>query len=124
MTQQLTGKQQVGPDHVIGDVIHVQIFRDPSVTDPNQAFSAQINAPGFSKVMNIANGVTQTFSIPVSMAGLPANPTISVDVDNFRLLPAGSNAQTATALAFLLVFKVVEIFHITIGSIPVTASLK
>jgi hypothetical protein len=38
--------QQVGPDHVIGGVIHVEITED-SAKPKDQAFSAKINAPGF-----------------------------------------------------------------------------
>jgi hypothetical protein len=124
MTQVVTNKQQVGPDHVIGGVIHVQIFRDPTISDPQKAFSAQINAPGFSDTFNISNGASQKFSVPVSIPGVPGSPTVSVQVDDFRLLPAGSTAQNATALAFLLVFKIVEFFQITIGSIAVTSGLK
>ena len=116
---------QIGPDHVIGGVIHVQILRDPSKTDPQQAFSAQINAPGFSQTLQVSNGASKTFQIPgVSIGGIPASPTVLVEVDDFRLLPAGATGQNATAIAFNLVFKLVEIFRLTIGSIPVTASLQ
>jgi len=117
-------KIQVGPDHVVADVIHVQILRDTSHANPQQAFSAKINAPGFSQELQIENGASKTFQLPgVVIAGAPVSPTVHVEVDDFRLLPAGSNAANATAIACLLVFKLVEIFRLTIGSIAVTASL-
>ncbi|HEV3154413.1 MAG TPA: hypothetical protein VGZ02_11460 [Candidatus Baltobacteraceae bacterium] len=115
---------QVGPDHVIGGVIHVQILKDPAKPG-EQAFSAQINAPGFSDAIAISDNASKQFRLPgVTIAGAPVSPTVLVQVENFTLLPAGASASNATALSFLLVFKLVEIFRITIGSIPVTASLK
>jgi len=113
----------VGPPHVIGGVIHTQILQDTSQSDPNQRFWADINVPGLNKQMQIGNGQSMTVNLPVSVAGFP-NPTLLVQVENFTLLPAGSNNANATALSFLLVFKIKEIFNITIGSVPVTANLK
>jgi hypothetical protein len=97
-------------DHTIGGIIHVQVLRDTSATDPQAAFSAAINAPGLSK------------SLPLHSGAL--NGTIHVEVDNFMVLPAGATAQTATAINCLIVFKLIEFVHLTIGSIPVTAALK
>jgi len=113
----------VGPPHVIGGVIHVQILENASQSDPNQRFFAQINVPNLSDTLAIGDGQSQTIKLPVSVAGFGA-PTLLVEVDNFTLLPAGSTSSNATALSCLLVFKIVEIFKLTIGSIPVTASLK
>ncbi|MGZ3503230.1 MAG: hypothetical protein ACXWNJ_04135 [Vulcanimicrobiaceae bacterium] len=116
---------QIGPDHVVADVIHVQIQRDPAASDAQKAFFAKINAPGFSQTLPIANGASKDYQLAgVQIGGAPVSPTVHVEVDNFRLLPAGSTAKNATAIAFLLVFRLEEIFKLTIGSIPVTASLK
>lgn len=115
---------QVGQDHIIAGIIHVQILRDTSAADPSGAFSAQITGPGFSETLPIANGQSKEYSLAgVHIGGLPANPTIRVEVDNFRLVPPGATSADASALAFLLVFKLVEIFQITIGSVPVSAAL-
>lgn len=113
----------VGPAHVIGGVIHVQLVEDKSQSDPSHRFSAEINVPGWSKTLAIADGQALNEKIPVNVANF-ADPTLHVEVDDFRLLPAGTSKANATGIAFLLVFKIVEIFKITIGSIPVTASLK
>ena len=116
--------KQVGPDHAIARVIHVQIHRDDQEKDPDKAFSAHINAPGFSLVVQISNGKSTTFKLPgVNIGAAPVDPTVAVEVDDFGLLPGGSTPATAKALHFVLVFKLVEIFRITIGSIPVTAAL-
>ena len=115
----------VGPGHVIAGLLHVQIMRDDTIADAGSAFSAQITGPGFSETLPLGNGQSKDFTLTgVHIGGMPANPTIHVEVDNFRLVPPGSNAANASALDCLLVFKLVEIFRITIGSIPVTASLR
>ena len=113
----------VGPPHVIGGVIHTQILEDPSQTDPNKRFWARINVPGLSHDMQLGDAQSLDIKLPVSVAGF-AKPTLHVEVDDFRLLPAGSSEANATAIALLLVFRIVEIFKLTVGSIPVTASLK
>jgi hypothetical protein len=113
----------VGPPHVIGGVIHTQILEDASQSDPNQRFYADINVPGFDKQIQLGNNTSDTIKLPVSVANF-VNPTLQVKVENFNLLPPGSNSSNATALSLLLVFRIVEIFYLTIGSIPVTANLK
>jgi hypothetical protein len=113
---------KVGSDHVIGGVLHVQIQRDSTQTDPEKAFSAVINGPGFSHTFQIANNASEKIQLPVKIGALAGN--LLVEVHNFTLLPANASADTATALSFLLVFKIVEIFKITVGSIPVSAALK
>ena len=115
---------KVGPDHVIGGVIHVQILKESNPQNAQEPFVAQVNAPGFSDTVNIANGASKEFQLPgVVIAGAPVNPTVLVEVDNYGYLPSGASAKDAKQVAFLLVFKLVEIFRITIGSIPVSASL-
>jgi hypothetical protein len=47
-----------------------------------------------------------------------------VEVDDLRVLPAGAAGADATAIACRVVFKLIEFSSFTIGSIPVTASLK
>jgi hypothetical protein len=107
-------------DHTIGGIIHVQVLRDTTITDPQGAFSAAINAPGISKSLPLNNASSLDF--PLHTGAL--NGTIHVEVDNFTVLPAGATAQTATAISCLIVFKLVEFVHLTIGSVPVTAALK
>ncbi len=115
---------QVGPDHVIGGVIHVQILKDSNPKDPRSPFVAQINAPGFSDTVGIVDGASKQFQLPgVAIAGAPVSPTVLVEVENFGYLPGGATIDSATAISFSLVFKLIEIFRITIGSIPVTAAL-
>ena len=115
---------QVGPDHVVAGIIHVQIMKLSNPTNPLEPFAAQINAPGFSKSLSIADGSAEQFTLPgIIIAGAPVNPTVRVEVDGFRYLPGGATAANATAISFTIVFKLVEIFKITIGSIPVTAAL-
>lgn len=117
--------QQVGPDHIVAELLHVKILRDVSNNDPQSAFSAQIVGPGIDTTIQIGNGVTKDLQLSgVQISGIPANPTIRMEVDNFRLVPPGATPQNASALAFLLVFKLIEIFKITIGSVPVTAALR
>jgi len=113
---------KVGSDHVIGGVLHVQIQRDSTQTDPQKAFTAQINGPGFSHTFQIANNASEKIQLPVKIGALAGN--LLVEVQNFTLLPAGATPTAATALTFLLVFKIIEIFRITVGSIPVSAALK
>jgi hypothetical protein len=113
----------IGPPHVVGGVIHTQVLEDASQSDPNQRFWAAINVPGLNEQIQISNNQSKEIKLPVSVAGF-ANPTLQVKVENFNLLPAGSNASNATALSFLLVFRIVEVFYLTVGSVPVTANLK
>jgi hypothetical protein len=111
----------VGPPHAIAGIIHAQIFRDETQTDPQQAFSVQINAPGVpQQTLPLNNAAALDF--PISSGTF--HGTIHVEVDDFRLLPAGASGAAATAIACTVVFKLVEFFTLTIGSIPVTASLK
>ena len=107
-------------DHAIAGVIHVQVLRDDTATDPQSAFSATINAPGVSQSLPLNNGSTLEF--PISSGSLRG--TIRVQVDNFTVLPAGATAGNATAISALIVFKLIEIFSITIGSVPVTAAFR
>jgi len=66
--------QQVGPDHVVVGIIHVKILEDSS-KPKGQAFSAKINAPGFSTTLDIANGASKQFQLPgVTIGGAAANP--------------------------------------------------
>ena len=115
---------QVGPDHVVAGIIHVQIMKESNPVDPLEPFVAQINAPGFSKTVSIADGSSEEFKLPgIVIVGAPVSPTVRIEVDGFRYLPGGATAKNATAISFTIVFKLVEIFMITIGSIPVTAAL-
>ncbi len=111
----------VGGDHSIAGIIHVQIFRDSAQSDPQQAFSAQINAPEVpQQTLRLGNG--QSLQFPISSGKF--NGTIRAEVDDFAVLPAGATAQRATAISCKIVFKLLEFFTITIGSVNVTASLK
>jgi hypothetical protein len=111
----------VGGDHSIAGVIHVQILRDSTQTDPQKAFSAQINAPEVpQQTLQLGNG--QSLQFPISSGKF--NGTIRAEVDDFTVLPAGASAQNATAISCKVVFKLLEFFTITIGSVNVTASLK
>lgn len=110
----------VGPPHNIGGVFHTQIMRDPATSDPTKAFYAQIDGPvGFQQQLLINNGVSKDYPI----AGVPGAATLHVEIDNYTLLPAGSSPNDAKGISFLVVFKLREIFLITVGSVPVTATL-
>jgi hypothetical protein len=111
----------VGSDHSIAGIIHVQILRDDTQTDPQQAFSAQINAPAVpQQTLPLNNAAVLDFPIHAGHF----SGTIHVEVDNFTVLPHGADAATATAISCTIVFKLIEFFRFTIGSIPLTASLK
>ncbi|MBV8581364.1 MAG: hypothetical protein JO225_02030 [Candidatus Eremiobacteraeota bacterium] len=112
--------QPIGIDHAIAGIIHVQILRDPAATDPQSAFQAQINAPNFSQTLPLNNN--ESLSFPVHSGVI--NATVRAEVDDFTVLPQGATAANATAISCKVVFKIVEFFAITIGSVPVTASLK
>jgi hypothetical protein len=89
----------VGSDHSVAGIIHVQIQRDDTSTDPQSAFFAQINAPG----------------VPPQL--LPLNNNSALD------FPVHSG--NATAIACKIVFKLKAlIFTITLGSVDVTAALR
>jgi hypothetical protein len=107
-------------DHMVANILHVQVVRDDAQGDPTQAFSAVINAPGLTQVLPLRNGSALDF--PVRAGNL--NGTIHAEVDDFVLLPHGANAQDATAISCTIVFKLVEFIRLTIGSIPVTAALR
>jgi hypothetical protein len=112
---------QVGPDHAIAGIIHTQIMRDDTQTDPQSAFSANINAPGVPpKTLPLNNN--SSIDIPVHSGAMQG--TIHIEVDDFRVLPSGATAGNATAIACKIVFKLKEFFTVTIGSLDVTASLK
>ena len=113
---------QVGPDHAVAGIIHVQILRDDTSTDPQTAFSAQINAPGPQQLtLPLNNGSALDF--PVSSGNVQGQ--VHVEVDDFRTLPAGASAGSATAIACKIVFKLQAfIFHVVLGSVDVTAALK
>jgi hypothetical protein len=111
----------VGADHSVAGIIHVQILRDNATGDPQAAFFAQINAPNVGQqTLPLHNGASLDF--PVHSGQM--NGTIHVEVDDFRMLPQGASGAQATAIACLIVFKLQEFFSITLGSVPVTASLK
>jgi hypothetical protein len=110
----------IGTDHVIGGVIHVQILREDTAQTVDAMFSAAINAPGITKTIPLNNAASLDF--PISSGAL--HGTIHVQVENFMLLPGGATSSNATAISCLLVFKLVEFFSITLGSVPITASLK
>ena len=111
----------VGPPHAIAGIIHAQILRDETQSDPQQAFSAQINAPGVpQQTLPLSNGSSIDF--PISSGKFQG--MIHVEVDDFRILPAGATGTAVTAISCTVVFKLIEFFKFTIGSIPVTASLK
>jgi hypothetical protein len=111
----------VGTDRSVAGVIHVLILRDSTQTDPQQTFSAQINAPEVpQQTLRLGNG--QSLQFPVRSGTF--NGTIRAEVDDFAVLPAGASAQNATAISCKVVFKLLEFFTITIGSVDVTASLK
>lgn len=115
---------QVGPDHVVAGIIHVIILKESNPPNALEPFVAQINAPGFSNTINITDGNSKEFTLPgVIIAGAPVNPTVRIEIDGFRYLPGGASPANATAISFQIVFKLIEIFRITIGSIPVTAAL-
>jgi hypothetical protein len=120
--KELDTMSPIGSPHSIAGIIHTQVLRDTTVSDPQSAFFAQIDAPGFSDVLPLNNNEFKEFHLPVGVGGL-GNVTARAEVDDFRLLPAGSTPKTATALACKLVFKLEEIFQITIGSVDITASL-
>jgi hypothetical protein len=107
-------------DHAIAGVIHTQIQRDDAANGPQEAFFAQINAPGFSKSLPLHNGSTVDFPINAGVL----NGTVHVEVDDFNVLPHGADAAHATAISCLIVFKLVAILRVTLGSIPVTAAFK
>jgi len=107
-------------DHTIANVIHVQILRDDAQADPQQAFSAMINAPGISQTLPLNNASSLDFPLRVG----PLRGTVHAEVDNFTVLPAGASPDEATAISCLIVFKLTELIQFTIGSIPVTAAFK
>jgi hypothetical protein len=112
---------KVVSDHAVAGAIHVQVVRDTTVHDPQQAFSAQINAPGFSQSLPLHNGSSVQFPIAAGVL----NGTVHVEVDDFNVLPHGATAATATAISCNVVFKLFELIaRITIGSVPVTAALR
>jgi hypothetical protein len=111
---------QVVSDHTIAGIIHVQVVRDPTQSDPQTAFSAVVNAPGITKTLPLNDNSTLDF--PIKSGTL--NGTIHVEVDDFTVLPHGATAANATAISCSIVFKLIEIVHITLGSVPVTAALK
>jgi hypothetical protein len=113
-------KIQVGPDHVIGGVIHVQVIRDTAQSDPQKMFTATVHAPGMSKDLPLHNG--SSLDVPVNVP--PVVGSVHAQVDDFRLVPPGDDAK-ATAIACLVVFRLIEgPIRVTIGSVPVTAALR
>ena len=110
-----------GPQHTVAGVIVVQIMRDDAQTDPQQAFSAQINVPSVpQQTLPLNNGSSSSF--PVHSGQF--NGTIKAQVDDFTLQPNGASPADATGLACKIVFKLQEFFSITLGSVNVTCSLK
>jgi hypothetical protein len=107
-------------DHAIASVIHVQILRDDSDHEPSKAFTAQINAPGFSKSLPLNNQSSVDF--PIATGVLQGK--IHVEVDDFNVLPHGATTNNATAITCNVVFKLINIVRLTLGSIPVTAALR
>jgi hypothetical protein len=115
-------KTPIGSPHSVAGIIHTQVLRDDAVTDPQQAFFVQVDAPGFSDTIPLNNNEAKEWTLPVPVAGF-SSPTVRAEVDDFRLLPGGTTSAKATAIACKLVFKLIEIFKITIGSVDITASL-
>jgi hypothetical protein len=111
----------VGSDHSVAGIIHVQILRDDAATNPQSAFTAQINAPGLG-VQTLPLNNASSLAFPLKSGVMTG--TVHVQVEDFRTLPQGAAAGAATAIACLIVFKLQEFFSITLGSIPLTASLK
>lgn len=110
-----------GPQHTVAGVITVQIMRDDTQTDPQQAFSAQIDVPSVpQQTLPLRNGASQSFPVRTG----PLNGTISAEVDDFELQPNGASPADATGLACKIVLKLQEFFSLTLGSVNVTASLK
>jgi hypothetical protein len=107
-------------DHAIAGVIHVQILRDSAIHDPQKAFSAKINAPGVSETLPLNNQSSVDFAVSTG----PVQGKIHVEVDDFNVLPHGATAGNATAITCNVVFKLIEIVRITLGSVPVTAALR
>ena len=111
-----------GSDHSVAGIIHVQIMRDPGVTDPSAAFFAQINAPDVPLQLLPLNNAS-SLDLPIHSGQVNGN--VHVEVDDFTTLPAGAQAENVTAIACKVVFKLKAIiFSITIGSVPITAALK
>jgi len=105
----------VGPPHPIaGGILSTQIQRDTSATDPEKAFQAVISG-ALSATIPVANGESKEFPWKAGK--------LRVEIDNFTLLPPGSTPATATHLSALAVFKVIEIFVVTLGSVPISAQL-
>jgi|SRR5947209_12297439 len=113
-------RTNVGPDHVVAGIIHTQIQREAAEPDQGKAFFALINAPGTSFDLPLQNGAS--IDRPISSGAMHGD--LHVEVDDFRLVPAGATAATATALACKVVFKLRSFFSVTLGSIDVTAALK
>jgi hypothetical protein len=112
----------VGSDHSVAGIIHVQILRDGSSSDPQSAFTARINAPGVPPQMLPLNN-NSSLDFPVHSGNV--NGDVHVEVDDFRLLPGGAAPADATAIACKIVFKLKAIiFSITLGSVDVTAAVK
>ncbi|HEX3464376.1 MAG TPA: hypothetical protein VHS78_10050 [Candidatus Elarobacter sp.] len=110
-----------GPTHTVAGVIAVQIMRDDAQNDPAQAFSAQIDVPSVpQQTLPLHNG--SSLSFPVHTGNI--NGTVRAEVDDFTLQPNGTSPADATGLTCKIVFKLQEIFTITLGSVNVTASLK
>ena len=110
-----------GPQHTVAGVITVQVMRDDTQTDPQKAFSAQIDVPSVpQQTLPLNNGSSLNF--PVHSGKF--NGTIRAEVDDFQLEPNGASPADATGLACKIVFKLQEFFWITLGSVNVTASLK
>jgi hypothetical protein len=111
-------KTNVGSPHSVAGIIHVQVVRETTATNPQEAFFAQVDAPGLSDLIPLNNNEVKEWTLPVG------NVTARAEVDDFRLLPGGSTPANATAVACKLVFRLKEIFLVTIGSLDITASLK
>jgi hypothetical protein len=106
----------VGPAHpVAGGILSTQIQRDTAQTDPQKAFQAVVSG-ALSATVPIANGVSKEYPWKTG--------TLRIEIDNFTLLPPGSTPANATHITALAVFKVIEIFTVTIGSVPISADLK
>ena len=112
-----------GPPHSVAGIIHTQVLREETATDLQSAFFVQIDAPGLSDLIALANNQSREWALPVGVPGIPGHPTARAEIDDFRLLPAGATPQSASAIACKLVFKLKEIFSITIGSVDITASI-
>ncbi len=101
--------------------VHIEVQEDPSQADPQQAFQAVLNIPGTAaKTLPINNAAKVDF--PLHFGAI--NGQVEADVVDFSLA-GGTTPQTATGIAFKIVFKVdAFIGKLTVGSVDFTSGWK